>query len=231
MKNKQHKFYEYKQVEFEEFVAEVLYSKIKNILNKNGKINIALSGGNTPLPILNLLKQKEINWQRLNFFIVDERCVSTEDSKSNFGNINRVFFNEVSSNKFTMILPNMSFENSIKEYKNKILKNVYLNSNGFPVFDLIILGMGDDGHTASLFPHTNGLKENKEWVVLNKIPQLEVDRITLTYPVLLNAKEIIVIVKGDLKRKIIEELYSNSTTKYPMQKIVDEFDNLNWLIG
>ena len=233
MKNKIPNLLKINQLEFNERVSEFLFVKFGNLERsiKDKRINVALSGGNTPLPILRLLKNKKLNWERFNFFMVDERCVSIRNSASNFGNIKKVFFNNLSSSFFSVIQNNLSLTQSINYYKEMMLNNINITEEGLPQFDLILLGMGDDGHTASLFPGTIGLKENKEWVILNKIPQLQKDRITLTYPVLLNAKDIVVIVKGDSKKKIIKELYSNSTTKYPMQKIVDEFENLNWLIG
>jgi 6-phosphogluconolactonase len=226
MKNK-HFFLESNQLNFDNFAADFLFDKLNN--NKL-ILNIALSGGDTPLPILNLLKNKNLIWERLNFYLVDERCVKIDHPQSNYGNLNKHFFKHITSESFPIVQPNISFVDGIDNYKRSIIKNVSRIKNGIPEFDLILLGMGDDGHMASLFPNTNGLKESKELVIFNKIPQLQSERITLTYPVLLNAKEIIVIVKGDSKKKIIKELYSNLSTDYPMQKIVDEFENLHWLI-
>ena len=92
-----------------------------------------------------------------------------------------------------MVLEGKSFEESIYIYSEELQK-LPQSANYFPIFDLILLGMGDDGHTASLFPLTNALKEEKKWVTLNEVPQLNTQRITLTYPVLLNSKEIFVLI-------------------------------------
>jgi 6-phosphogluconolactonase len=232
MKTKNNVFFKHTQTNFNKFASDFLFETLKAIEIKTvGKINIALSGGNTPLPILDLLQKKELAWERFNFFMVDERCVTNDDPLSNFGNIQKVFFNQIASSKFPMVQDGISYEKSITVYKEELLKYVPLNSTGFPEFDLILLGMGDDGHTASLFPETQALLENIELVVLNEVPQLQTERITITYPVLLNCKEIIVIVKGESKEKIIKELYSDASPDYPILKLVKSHANLKWLIG
>lgn len=217
---------------FNQFASDFLFETLQKIeSSKVGPINIALSGGNTPLPILDLLHKKNRSWERYNFFMVDERCVATMDSMSNFGNIQKVFFSKINASNFPMMQDGISFEKSVVGYIDKIRQHLPVNGNGVPEFDLILLGMGDDGHTASLFPETNALLENNELVVLNEVPQLQTNRITLTYPVLLNAKELIVIVNGDRKEEIIKELYSGSSPDYPMLKLTNFHSNLKWLIG
>lgn len=217
---------------FEHFASDFLFEKLKIIENESsGKLNIALSGGNTPLPILEILQNEDLTWSRYNFFLVDERCVTNENPSSNFGNIHTVFFSKIVSAKFSVVKDGISYNQSIAIYKDEIIKHVPINSNGFPVFDLILLGMGDDGHTASLFPGTIALLEKNEFVVYNEVPQLQTERITLTYPVLLNAKEVIVIVKGESKEKIIKELYTERTTDYPIRQLTNSHLNLKWLIG
>jgi 6-phosphogluconolactonase len=221
-----------RSINYNYFAGEfLLKTLIKFQKESKGKISVALSGGSTPLPILEILMTKKLDWERFNFFMVDERCVSLENSSSNYGNIYKIFFNKIQSNNYSMVQEGLSFNESIKKYKKDIIENVAIGENGFPKFDLILLGMGDDGHTASLFPNTNALIEKNEVAVINKVPQLKTERITLTYPTILNAIEIIVMVKGENKEEIISELYSSSSKKYPMLKIVEEHSNLKWLIG
>ena len=217
---------------FDKFASDFLFQKLKIIENESsGKLNIALSGGNTPLPILEILQNEDLTWSRYNFFLVDERCVPNENPLSNFGNIRKVFFNQISSQSFPIIQDGISQKESVVVYVNEIIKQVPLNENSIPVFDLILLGMGDDGHTASLFPNTKALLEENKFVVFNEIPQLQTERITITYPVLLNSKEIIVIVKGQNKKKIIKELYDEKPSEYPILKLTNSHSNLKWLIG
>lgn len=231
MNNKPPEFYSSKGVNFNEYASRFLFEQLQQLeLNNLGNINIALSGGTTPLPVLEILKTKKLNWSRFNFFMVDERVVSIDDDSSNFGNINKVFFDAIESNCFSMMQNGISTSDSIAFYQQNISKTVPISQNGFPQFDVILLGMGDDGHTASLFPNTEALLEQKEFVVLNKIPQFSAERITLTYPVILNAKEIIVLVKGETKLQIIKELYTRESHSYPISKIIQNHENLKWII-
>lgn len=220
------------KVNFDKFSAAFLYQTLKRMeIAVEGKINIALSGGTTPLPVLEKLKHQQINWERYNFFMVDERCVSIDDASSNFGNINKKFFKDIPAQSFSIVLKNSSFTESVEIYKSCISDHVTKKVGSFPQFDLILLGLGEDGHTASLFPETEGLLEENEMVIINKVPQINTERITLTYPVILNASEIIVMVNGKSKEKIIEEIYSGNSIGYPMEKIAREHPNLKWLIG
>lgn len=232
MKTKRINFFKDKENNFDKFASDFLFEALKQIeITSFGKINIALSGGNTPLPILEILQKEKLAWDRFNFFMVDERCVPNDNPLSNFGNIQKVFFNQISSSKFSMVQDGTSYNESIAIYIDAIIKNVSATINGIPEFDLVLLGMGDDGHTASLFPETKALLEDNEIVVLNKVPQLQSERITITYPLILNSKEIIVIIKGESKEKIISELYGGESFDYPILKVAKLHSNLKWLIA
>lgn len=194
------------------------------------KMFIALSGGSTPLPILEELRQRSLNWDQLFFFMVDERIVPLNNPDSNFGTISKVFFNHISSKRFSMVQDGKSTNEAIMMFESAMHNLMDFNTEGFPIFDLILLGMGDDGHTASLFPSTSALKEKEKAVVVNDVPKLNTSRVTLTYPTILSANEIIVLIKGQVKKKIYEEIISNAETSYPMQKIVSERNDVKWIL-
>ncbi|MDB4710067.1 6-phosphogluconolactonase, partial [Flavobacteriaceae bacterium] len=190
-----------KEKEFDSFAAEFLYKTLKTLSENKKDISIALSGGSTPLPILSILKGYELNWEYFNFFMVDERNVSISSSSSNYGNIEKVFFRDVNSSSYSMIKDKHSIEECAINYEKLLFSKIPLGEYNLPVFDLIILGIGDDGHTASLFPDTKGLYENKKAVIKNSVPQLKTERITLTYPVILNTSKIVILAKGESKEK------------------------------
>ncbi|MFC5047737.1 6-phosphogluconolactonase [Aquimarina hainanensis] len=215
--------------DYDAVAVSLLKHQFIKLQQKKNKITVALSGGNTPLPILAELAKENLSWEKFHFFMVDERCVSIDDAQSNFGNIKKIFFDNVSSSCYSMVDEKFTFDESIKEYEDLLLKEVELDKE-VPVFDLIVLGMGEDGHVASLFPETIALSEQKRIVVRNNVPQLNMDRITLTYPVLLNAKETMIMIKGKKKRQVFEQMYKNGKTNFPMQRIVDQKRNISWII-
>lgn len=220
--------YKIREIDFVESAKKIILELIQSLQGE--VINIALSGGSTPIPILKSLANENLNWNRINFFLVDERCVSLNNPQSNYNNINKAFFKNIDANSYSMVLEKETYSKAAANYE-KVLKKYLPLVTGFPQFDLILLGMGDDGHTASLFPDTNALNENEKWVVLNKVPQLNAQRITLTFPVLYNSKNLLVLVKGKTKQAIIEKIYNGEENDFPICKIVQNYDNLKWIIG
>lgn len=218
--------------EYSPFAEEILFKILRRLqFSIKGNINIALSGGQTPIPILKLLKNRDLIWDQFSFFMVDERTVPIEDSSSNYGNIMRAFLKDINSFSYSMVQKDQSFKFSSQNYSKLIEKKIPMNTRtGFPKFDLVVLGMGEDGHTASLFPGTKALSEETEIAVLNEIPQLKTKRITLTYPVILSAAEIIVLAKGQSKKAIVNELYSGKSPDYPILNIVKNHTNVNWIL-
>jgi len=218
----------YTEDTYDDSVCNEIESKLISLLMQSDKINVALSGGNTPLPILKLLAERKINWNKIQFYLVDERCVLYDSDECNYTNLKKVFFDKISAKVFPITLNNENYKAASLKY-NQVIDSLP-KKNEIPQFDLVLLGMGNDGHTASLFPRTKALDAMDAWVVLNEVPKLETLRITITFPVILNAKNVWVLSKGEDKNKIIDNLYSKEPRNYPMLKIVEEFDNLKWYI-
>ena len=193
----------YELESFDTEACDLIYKEISHKLSKTqNKLNIALSGGSTPLPILSLLKEKKIDWSRIVFFIVDERNVNIKSEDCNFYNLNNIFFKHIPSKKYQMISGEKSLEDDILLYDELLRKKVF-QLNEKPRFDFIFLGMGLDGHTASIFPNSSAQRENKKLVIKNKIRNNDIERLTMTYPVLLNADQTIIIIKGLKKKRLL----------------------------
>ena len=220
-----------KKEEFDSFSAGIVYNILKTLSENKNKISIALSGGSTPFPILGLLKAYKLNWEYFNFFMVDERNVPSSNPSSNYGNIEKVFFRDISSRNYSMINEKYSIDNCAIDYENLLRSKIPLSENNLPVFDLIILGMGNDGHTASLFPNTKGLHESEKVVIKNRVPQLNTDRITLTYPVILNASKIIILAKGGIKKRVLNEIKIGTGNQYPVAKIINSNVDTTCILG
>ena len=220
-----------KEKEFDSFSAEFLHNTLKIFSENKKNISIALSGGSTPLPILSILKEYKLNWEYFNFFMVDERNVSISSSSSNYGNIEKVFFRDVNSSSYSMINDNYSIEECAINYEKLLCSKIPLGENNLPIFDLILLGIGDDGHTASLFPDTKGLNESKKAVIKNSVPQLDTERITLTYPVILNASKIIILAKGAAKGEILKKIKIGKGDHYPIAQIINSNVETTCILG
>jgi 6-phosphogluconolactonase len=220
-----------KEKGFDSFSAEFLYNTLQTLSENKNNISIALSGGSTPLPILSILKEYKLNWEYFNFFMVDERNVSISSSSSNYGNIEKVFFRDVNSSSHSMINDNYSIEKCAINYEKLLCSKIPLGENSLPIFDLILLGIGDDGHTASLFPDTKGLSESKKAVIKNSVPQLNTERITLTYPVILNASKIIILAKGAAKDEILKEIKMGKGGHYPIARIINSNVDTTCILG
>jgi len=208
---------------FEDFVndsSELLFKTIRTLSTKNKHLNIALSGGKTPLPIYRRLSDYNLNWKNISFFLVDERCVANTHQESNFFNIKTHFFDFINSSYHKIVQENISFEKSANNYQKLITKKL-TTVNNIPQFDLVVLGMGLDGHIASLFPDTKALNEKKALIVLNYIPQLNTQRITMTYPLLMNSKKIVMIIKGKGKKKV---LINSLIKKLPVSVLIPKLN-------
>jgi len=187
--------------------------------------HLALSGGKTPSLLYSLLAGKYINevpWQKIDFWWGDERVVSTDDPESNFGVANKLLFSriELSPHQIHPIRGEADPMEETKRYGSEIRRLVPM-MNGWPEFDLIMLGMGDDGHTASIFPDQMHLLTSDEITGIALQPLTGQHRITLTGKVLNNARRVAFLVSGESKAKILSEILNGSenSSVYPASHI------------
>ncbi len=195
----------------------------KSIARK-GRFAVALSGGSSPKAIFSLLATEEysqkVEWGKVYFFWVDERWVSLDDEKSNAKMTFETLLHRVPVNGdqiFPMYKDGIEPEDYAKEYEKQI-RNV-LGEEG--IFDFILLGMGDDGHTASLFPGEKVLEEKQKWVDAYYLKSQEMLRITLTEPIINKAEHILVVAFGESKKHALNEVVNGEYNPqlYPLQLI------------
>ncbi len=191
-------------------VAELILAKAKEKTKQSLPFNIALSGGSTPKLLFTLLANEYLNtipWHFLRLFWVDERCVSPTHPESNFGMTYDSLLTHVpihDSNIFRM----QGEGNPIKEalrYQKMLEKELPLQ-DGFPIFDLVLLGMGDDGHTASIFPDNMELLQSDQAVAVGVHPVSGQERITLTGKTILEAKQVVFLITGSSKATVLREI-------------------------
>jgi 6-phosphogluconolactonase len=181
-----------------------------------GVARLAISGGTTPKRTFEILADPNeaefglFPWQQIELFWVDERCVPPDDKDSNYRMTREALLEKVPlpADRVFRIEGELDPEVASARYESTIRARFRLEGAELPTFDLIALGMGPDGHTASLFPHTQGLDELGRIVIANHVPQKETWRVTLTSPVLNQGRNVVFLIGGADKAEVLSEVLS-----------------------
>ena len=194
-----------------------------------GIARIAISGGTTPETMFQLLADpaepflKQVPWDRIELYWVDERCVPPDHSESNYRMTKEALLSKVPlpAERVHRMEGELDPEVAAARYESVIRNTFRLEGAETPTFDLVLLGMGDDGHTASLFPHTEALNEMSHIVVPNHVLQKDTWRITLTWPVINQGREVVFLIEGEEKAKVLHDVFLGSyqPDTYPSQII------------
>ncbi|TFG78219.1 MAG: 6-phosphogluconolactonase [Thermodesulfobacteriales bacterium] len=203
-----------------------------------GSLTVALSGGHTPKAFFEILAEapyKEgLPWENVIFFWGDERCVPPDNDESNFKMTNIALLShiDIPASNIHRVLGEYPPTNETLRYEKVIEENVAAGGNGFPSFDWIFLGMGDDGHTASLFPGASNLKEMKKICVVAEHPETGQKRVSLTFPVINNAKRVSFLVAGEAKAPVFKEILEKGANPlpYPASMVNPENGVLEWYL-
>jgi 6-phosphogluconolactonase len=194
---------------------------------KDGRFMVALSGGETPRQMFQLLASDEfrgqVDWAKVHVFWSDERAVPPTDPESNYGMARREFLIRVpipQGNVHRMEAEKPGIGRAAHEYEEVLRKYLDLDEHGFPRFHLIFLGLGKDGHTASLFPGTRVTRQTSRWVSTPLVTKMNMRRMTLTLPVLDAALRVIFLVVGQEKAEILHAvLEEKADPPYPAQLV------------
>lgn len=216
--------------------AELFIECAREAVALQGRFTVALAGGSTPKKSYELLATEEyrdrVDWPKVHIFFGDERCVSPDDAESNYRMANEALLSRVSlppQNIHRMRGEGDAAANA-RLYEDE-LRTLFAGQE-WPRFDLILLGMGDDGHTASLFPGSRALKENSAWVTANWVEKFQTFRITLTASVINHARSVAFIVTNAGKAATLEQVLHGTVNpeKFPSQ-LIHPFDGkLVWLL-
>lgn len=216
-----------------EFASQALAS-----VKASGRFTVALSGGSTPKSFFSLLAKNDrdrLPWNKLFFFWGDERHVPPDHPESNYRMAFEALLSKVpvpAGNIFRVPAENPDANRAAEAY-DQTLRNFFQTPAGtFPRFDLILLGMGPDGHTASLFPQTKALQEKSRLVVANWVEKFKTDRITLTLPVINHAAAVMFVVSGQDKAATLKEILEGTQPPdlYPSKLIHPVTGALIWLV-
>ncbi len=199
-------------------MAEHLLDAAQAAVFARGVARIAISGGSTPKRTFELLAdagekwEKVFPWDKTELYWVDERCVPPDDKDSNYRMTRIAMLDKVplAPQRVFRIGGELDPAEAAARYESVIRSQFRLEGAQLPTFDLIALGMGPDGHTASLFPHTEGLHELSRIVIPNHVLQKETWRVTLTSPVINQARKVVFLIGGADKAKVLSQVLSDT---------------------
>lgn len=204
-------------------------------VQSSGRFTVALSGGSTPRSLYTLLASGSISnipWEKIFFFFGDERFVPPEHPDSNYRMAREAgLFSKVpEGNVFRVPTEVSDAGNAARAYEQTLQKFFSLPPGEFPRFDLLLLGLGPDGHTASLFPGTVALNEKRSLVLANWVDKFQAYRITFTLPVLNRSACVMFLVSGADKANIVREVLKNEDADLPSQKVHPGEGRLLWVL-
>lgn len=216
--------------------AKFIQQRIKNILQHKKRCSISLSGGNTPRKLYQVLASEpylsDIPWSRVDFFWGDERCVAPDLPDSDYRMAKEAMLDIITSHwhpGIYRIEAEYPPTEAARRYE-KTLREYFGDSSS--AFDILLLGMGEDGHTASLFPFTQALKETERWVVENYVSKLQAWRITLTAHFLNLAATTMILVSGANKKEVFSLIQSPNASPeaFPILLIQPKNGELHWFV-
>ena len=212
------------------FVSEAV-SIIKSTIAESNEdvFRMSLCGGGTPRPVYEALVNQAIDWENLEITFSDERCVPPDHDDSNYKMAADALLSKVpiKENNMIRIKGELDPVESASLCEDELRKR---SGGSIYVHDLLLLGMGEDGHTASLFPGTNALNESERWVVDNYIPDKDVNRVTFSYPLINASRKILVLATGEKKKKLVNDMI-NGDESFPISKISPDNGKVIWLLG
>jgi 6-phosphogluconolactonase len=203
-------------------------------LRERNEFRIALSGGNTPRPVYARLGtlEADLPWELFRITFGDERCVPPDDPQSNFKMARETLFvpAAVPEKSIMRMCGEIDPQIAAQEYENSL--DVLAALRGEPTYrhDLILLGLGEDGHTASLFPGTAGIEEMTRRVIANFVPTLNSWRLTFTFPLINHARHICFLVDATKHKDIIERVIEGDRS-FPASRVKPSVGDLSWIIG
>jgi 6-phosphogluconolactonase len=226
-----------KVIRSKNFVADAagfILEKLRKAIAEGNEYRIALSGGNTPAPVYARIatEARDLPWDRIRFTFGDERCVPPDDPQSNFRMARENLFvpAAVPEKSIMRMRGEIDPEIAAQEYEQRL--DTIAAERGEPIYqhDLILLGLGDDGHTASLFPGTAALENTARRVVANFVPKFSSWRLTFTLPLINHARHILFLVGASKSPQLIERVLEGDQ-QFPAARVNPAAGELTWIIA
>jgi len=222
--------------ELGQYAANLFVEIASQSIAERGRFLAALSGGSTPMRLYELLGnqfQDKVDWSHAHFFWGDERCVPVDDPGNNYGQVKKALFDKINipAKNIHRVLSELEPDSAASDYA-RILKTFAESPLNWPRFDLALLGMGDDGHTASLFPGSPVDVDSPTLAVTANYQGRPAKRVTLTPKVLNDSRNVIFLVAGKSKAETLSKVLNGAhmPDELPAQRIAPKDGNLDWLI-
>jgi 6-phosphogluconolactonase len=214
--------------------AEFILSHARAALAEREEFRIALSGGNTPRPVYTEFARiaRDIPWPRVRFTFGDERCVAPDDPQSNYRMARESLFvpGAVPETSVMRMRGEIDPQIAAQKYQDGLDLLAAQRAEKIYRHDLILLGVGDDGHTASLFPETAALDEKVRGVVANFVPKFDSCRITFTYPLINQARHVCFLANANKNRALLDEVLRGDQ-QYPAARVAPSDGHLTWILA
>ena len=213
--------------------ADEFAANASSAIRERGRLAVALSGGKTPRAMLEALSTRSLDWNSIDIFWSDERCVGPDDPNSNYRMAREALLSRIAVPESNVHRMRGELEPSAGASAYDADLRAYFADRA-PVFDLLFLGLGPDGHTASLFPGTDALNITDVWCAANQVSGSVASpwRLTLTYPAINSARRVIFLVEGAEKADILATVLGREqdVRRYPAQGIAPTEGELVWLV-
>lgn len=225
--------------ELNRIAVDEFFTAAQSSIRARGRFCVALAGGSTPRGVYSLLAadqsnpEKRLPWENIFIFFGDERHVPPDDAESNYRMARESLLSKVPipQQNIFRIAGELDATVAAEQYEQQLLNFFQVGPDEWPQFDLIMLGMGPDGHTASLFPGSPALQESRRKVVANWVEKFQSYRLTFTFPLLNHAAEVMFLVSGESKAEALKGvLRSPDKNLYPCQKVQPENGRLLWIV-
>jgi len=211
--------------------ANFILTKARESFAQRDQFRIALSGGNTPRSVYTEMTKRNLPWQKFLFTFGDERCVPPENAESNFRMAKEALFQPAAIPDSSILRMRGEIDPGLaaKEYQAELDTLAAKRDERVYEHDLILLGLGDDGHTASLFPGTEALSETEHRVIANYVSKLNSWRLTFTFPLIFAARAVCFLIGANKDPKLIERVFSGDPA-LPAARVDQNAQSVTWII-
>lgn len=215
---------------FVQDAASIIEKEANKAIGMRNEFRIALSGGNTPQPIFAALVKRTLHWSRTVVTFSDERCVRPNDARSNYFMASKALLDHVPIPEKNILRMKGELDPRAAAWEYELLLTSHAGDGIIYQHDLLLLGMGADGHTASLFHGTQALEVADRLVIENYVPQLGAWRLTFTYPLINAARHVLFLVQSPTKDKVLQRVFSGKSN-FPCSRVLPYNGRLTWLLG